>query len=162
MKNHRSLAVIAFASFTALAVAGPSPMEMAKKAAADYQAATLKKDVASFEKESTPDFVYIDAHGTKATKAQALAGMKGFYSGMKFSKVKVVAVSAKLADGGLVYVQESWVDGKVKMGGPKESLFTSHSLDEVHLVKQKGKWLTKLVKNLKSDSKVDGKKMPGM
>jgi ketosteroid isomerase-like protein len=162
MKNHRAFAALALASFTALALAGPSPMDVAKKAAADYRNATLKKDFASFEKTSTPDFVYVDAHGVKVPRAQALEGMKTFYGPMKWTKVKVVAVSAKLADGGIVYIQEEWSEGKAKMGGPKESLYTSHSKDEVHMVKKGGKWLTKMVKNLKTDMKIDGKKMPGM
>lgn len=162
MNMQRSLVALTLASLTAVALAGPAPMDVAKKAAADYQKAVLTKNFAGFETSSTPDFVYIDAKGTKATKEQALAGMKAFFTPMKWTKVQVKALSAKMVKGELVYVQEEKSEGKMKMGGPKESLYSSYSKDEVHMIQKNGKWLTKMVKNLKSDMKIDGKKMPGM
>ena len=160
------IAMKALAPFALLAVsslaAAQSPTTVAKKAAADYQKATMKKDFASFEKSSTPDFVYIDGKGQKAGKAQALAGMKGFFGAMTMKSVRVKALSAKKAEGGIVYVQEEWLEGSMKMGVPKPSKFTAHTKDEVLMVNAGGKWMTKRVKSLMTDDRIDGKKMPGM
>ncbi len=136
-----------------------APLTLAKKFAADYQAATLKKDFSRFQKESTKDFAYIDGRGMKSGKDQAVAGMKAFYGSMTIKSFTAKAVSAKTAEGGIVYVQESKLAGTSTMFGPKPSVFNSVSRDEILMVKQGGRWLTKRVKNLKTDIKINGKPM---
>lgn len=151
-----------FAVLLPTAVFAQSPMEIAKKSAAIYRSETLKKDYAGFEKASTPDFVYIDLKGRKADKKSALQGMKAFYGTLTISKLTVTADSAKKAEGGVVYVQETHLTGLTTMGGPKPSKFSSHSRDEVLLVKVGGIWKVKRVKNLSSDDRMNGKPMQGM
>ena len=139
-----------------------TPMSVAIKAAKEYENTTLKKDFASFEKSATTDFVYINAKGQKTSKAQAIGGMKAFYGMLEIKSLDVKAVSAKRAEGGVVYIQTTKLLGSMKMGGPKPSKFESTSRDEVLLVQKGGRWLTKRVKNLKSVDLLDGKPMPGM
>ena len=163
MKIAAAVSSLIFAAL-ACSVSAQSPMALARRMAAECQKATLKKDFASMDKSTTPDFVYVDGKGRKTTKAQALAGMKGFYGALKIKSVKVKALSAKMAEGGHIYVQAMWTEGTMPMGGPKPSKFTGHSKDEVYSVKVKvkGKWLTKRVKNLSINDTIDGKPMPGM
>lgn len=161
MKSSR---FILLASVAAAAAAAPaqSPMEIARKANAEYERAVKAGDFASFDRNSTRDFVYIDRKGRRSPKAESLASMKAMMPAIHYSRYATRVLSAKAADGGVVYLQDTAFTGTMSMGKAKPMKMVSHSVDEVLLVKQKGHGATKWVKNRKNDTTVDGKPMAGM
>lgn len=146
----------------ALALAGSgTPMEVAKQKSAEYVKAMKTKNLAHFTEGATVDFVYIDVKGRKVTKAQALGGIKQAFA-MTIKTMDNKVVSAKKAEGGVVYVNNMKVVASGSMGGPKPSTMVSFMRVETLVVPKGGKWLYKRVRMLKDDTKIDGKPMPEM
>ncbi|CAN5406480.1 hypothetical protein BH11ARM2_BH11ARM2_28080 [soil metagenome] len=144
----------------ALAVAGSeTPMEVAKRFSTAYVKAMKTKDLTHFDQGSTEDFVYIDGHGRKAGKTQAVAGIKSAFSMMTITSFDVKVVSAKKAEGGVLYVTEAKMVATMKTGGPKPSMMVSNMRDETLVVPKGNKWYYKRVKELKDDTTIDGKPM---
>ncbi|AIE87637.1 nuclear transport factor 2 family protein [Fimbriimonas ginsengisoli] len=141
---------------------GESPKDVAKAMVAKYRKAMRTKDLSFFEKGSTADFVYVDTHGTKSPKKAAIAGLKAGFGMMgAFKKFETKLVSAKNAEGGVVFVLDEDIVHPMKMGG-KTSILASKMRNETLLVKSNGKWLYKRVKILKENTTLDGKPMNGM
>lgn len=146
----------------ALALASSeTPLDVAKQKTAEYVKAMKTKNLAHFEKGATADFVYIDMKGRKAGRAQAMAGIKQAFA-MTIKTLDDKVVSAKKAEGGVVYVNDIKVVASGSMGGPKPSTMVSVMRVETLVVSKGGKWLYKRVKMLKNDTKIDGKPMPEM
>lgn len=151
-------AVIA-AALAVLAPPGPeSPMAVAKKTNADYRRAMLAKDVAYFEKNAAKDFTYVSQGGT-ASRAQALAGIKqSFALTKKTERMDMRVVSARRAEGGIVYVTDAKTASEVVVGKKTGKMASAFRFETLLVPRGKG-WVYKRVKILMEDTTLDGKPM---
>lgn len=150
--------LIVAASLAVLAAAPPeTPMAIARKVNAEYKRAMLAKDIAHFEKNSTPDFAYISASGEKASKKQALEGIKqSFAMTKRVDLLEMKIVSARRAEGGVLVTSDCKMVAQIAMGKQNGNLVTTFR-DEVLVVPMGKGWAYKRVKILKDDTKIDGK-----
>ncbi len=152
--------LIVAASLAVLTAAPPeSPTVVAKKMAADYRRAILAKDSGYFMKNSTEDFTYSLSNGPKAGKRQALAGVKqSFDSTKKVDLLEMKVVSARRAEGGVLFTADCKMKADMDMGG-KTGRMESKFRTEMLVVPLGKGWAYKRVKMLTDDTKVDGKPM---
>lgn len=147
---------------TALAVLAPNgpatPLATAKALSKAYANSIATKNAAWLEKNTTFDFVYISIKGQKQTRAQAIAGMKGMFTAVKGApKIDCRVVSARKAEGGLIFVQDTTIVGKADFGKPAPSTIESRTREEVLFVPKGKGWLAKRMKILKDSTVIDGK-----
>ncbi len=148
----------------ALAVLSPLGPETPMAIAAGITQGSLKalrtKDASYFEKHIAPDFVYISLKGQRQTKAAAVAGMKGSFQAIRgIPKASSRVVSARRAEGGIVFVEEQSITAKVG-DGPKLSTIESKTRTEDLFVLKGGVWMAKRIKVLSDSTVIDGKPMP--
>lgn len=147
------------AALAVLAPHGPqSPMVVAKKMSADYKKAMIAEDISYFEKNCTPDLVFI-AGGQKLPRKQALEGVKqGFAMTTKIHRLDEKVVSARRTKEGIVSVSDTYIESTVDMGG-KPGKMVSKMRVETLAVPKGNAWHYKQIKLLKDDTKVNGKPM---
>ncbi len=148
----------------AVATAGgfETPMEVAAKLSREYRASILARDADRIERGSTADFVLVDARGRRMARAQAMGAMRAGLRAMTAVKsVDVRVVSARRAEGGIVYVSESKIVALINAGGPKPAKMEASLRDEWLAVPKGGRWLVKRARILKDDTRIDGKRTVG-
>lgn len=159
-----SIALPTFASGPAKASAQETPMTVARQMATEYKTALMKKDVGYFDKRSTSDFVYIDEKGRKMLRGQSMEQMKQGFAMMTIDSMTENVVSAKKAEGGVLFTTDMKMAATLKMPSAKDKKKMAH-LDSTArfdslVVKQDGVWKYKRVKMIKSKDLVDGKTSP--
>lgn len=148
------------AALAVLAPAGPqSPLAVAKKMAEGYKKAMITEDIGYFQKNSTPDLVFVDAQGRKLSKKDALEGVKqGFAMTKKIHRMDQKIVSARRTKEGVLSVGDVSMEATVEIGG-KPGKMVSKMRVETLAVPVGTAWHYKRIRLVKEDTKIDGKSM---
>jgi hypothetical protein len=158
---------ILFGCAALLALACAASAEDYKKVAEQHErefvAAMKSGDIAWFNKVAAPDYVEIEANGTKKTKAQSMAEMKQMLKmgHMLSASSKVVAVSGNASK--LVVKDSMSMSMSLKLDpkAKKPSIIASTGTYQETWSKVKGKWMIHELRTIKESSTMDGKPMKG-
>lgn len=116
------------------------------------------KSIAWFQNNSTSDFVYIDAKGTKSPKKDALAGMGQMFQMAKSVKATIKCGAMTWKNG--VGTHANTMTSTIVMVGPDKKPHTMvQVVESVDTYKKvKGKWMITQVKETKpAKTTMDGK-----
>ena len=121
------------------------------------------KNLAFFEKCSTPDFTYKEASGKTAKKKEAMVGLKQMMDGTESIKYKPKITSTKAVKGTMVVdlINEYTMVMKAPPGGKKSTMWMKSKSRETW-VKSGNKWLLKNITDIGTpEVKMDGQKVSG-
>lgn len=162
MRSFRSLIAVGLIATCALSFADTKAELDAMYA--KFNAAMLKKDLATVMSMCTKDFSWVDSKGKKISRVEMEAQMKLQFQFLKKVTAVTVTIEKVTMNGAEatahtkgVFAGDLVLDPKTK----KVSKLKSVSTTDDTWVKLGGKWMLKRVKALKETTTVDGKPING-
>lgn len=155
-------AVAALAATSGMTQFGGDARKVCHKMCEAARAAFERKDIAWFEKNSTKDFTYTDATGTRQNKKQAIEGIQQMFAMSQNLKVKIKCGDRVTTSNGVIKHPNVMISTSTMMGEDKKMHTMQATVyTEDYLKKENGVWkFYKVVEVKPMTLLMDGKPMP--